>query len=81
MIRARKAQRPALTRLLTDSARLAAEMDMLNLWPCTREQLAIPSRDDIRYEKQPQCSFCGDTKLEGLRDGATRGLIAPDGNG
>jgi DNA-binding transcriptional ArsR family regulator len=82
MIRARKAQRPALARLLTDSARLATEMDMLNLWLCTRcEQLAIPSRDDIRYEKQAQCSFCGDTKLEGFRDAATRGLVEPDGNG
>jgi DNA-binding transcriptional ArsR family regulator len=65
MIRARRAQRPALARLVTDSARLASEMDMLNLWLCTRcEQLAIPSRDDIRLEKKSQCSFCGDTKLE-----------------
>lgn len=48
-IQARRAQRPALARLVTDSARLAVEMDMLNLWLCTRcEQLAIPSRDDIR---------------------------------
>ncbi len=82
MIRGRRAQRPALARLLTDSARLATEMDMLNLWLCTRcEQVAIPSRDDIHHEKQAQCSFCGDTQLQGLRDAVEAGRVEPDGNG
>ncbi len=78
----RRAQRPALARLLSDPRRLATEMDMLNLWLCTRcEQLAIPSADDIRAEMRPQCSFCGDTKLEGLRDAVERGQVEPDRRG
>lgn len=69
-------------RLVTDPKRLAAEMDMLNLWLCTRcEQLAIPSADNIRYERQARCGFCGDTNLQGLRDSVERGRVERDGKG